>query len=289
VNSSDFISVDEVVSEAASFLRDEEFTHGLGKTFYEMLAHRAIEDLALNTFFQTVTKDIYDWNACGTLIISTPKNLFNIKGLFLFNSSCDKKRCGTDNDQCADSSTDNCNQNANCGDDVGECCKSKSCWTEFQEAHWKRNFNRFGSTGVKTAKIAPGHYDKVYLTERGAPSGLIYFGMQNGEMCFSDNANCYKNLRIIANGFGTDNDKLPIIPRELRRVIVDTIKYKGCIAIMPTHPEYGNMYKVYYNELYGDGSIQNPGSYLAARRFIISMNSKQRNDLFEYFGNIEIK
>jgi len=283
MDSNDFVSTEEVVAEATIALSDENFTHGIGKSLYEMYAHRAIESLAINTFFAKVTKDIFDWNSCGSGILPMPKNMFNIKELYLFNSSCDKSRC-SDNDSCIEQKT---------------CCSSKSCWTQFVEAHWKREFNKFGSTRLKTAKIAPGHADPVYL--KGAnyveltnistrtAGTLVYFGVQNGEIAFSDNAILFKNVRIVANGFGATNCELPIIPRPLRNVVIDMIKVSACQKLMIIYPEYKQMYSVYYTNLNGDGSLSNPGSMLLAQRYISSLNSKQRKDLFEYFGNADVK
>lgn len=283
MRSNDFVSTEEIIAEATELLSDTDFTHGVSKSFYELMVHRVVEDLSLSTFFHVVTKDIFNWNSCDNLRMPIPKNLFNIREVYLFNSSCDNARC----------------LDSDCSEPCGSCCSNKSCRTSFVEAHWKRTFNRFGSTGIKTAKIAPGKVDPVYQMNyqySDVPSNLyrpigtlIYFGMQNGEMCFSDSAQPFANMRIVANGFSVDNCELPFIPRELRRVLVDELKYAACKKFMIYYPEYKEMYRVYYNDLYGDGSVQNPGSLLKAKRFIKALNSKQRNDMFEYFGNIDIK
>lgn len=403
MRSNEFVSTEEVIAEASDYLNDTDFTHGVGKSFYELIAHRTIESLALNMFFATTTKDIFNWNECGTGLIDIPRNCFNIKQIYLFNSSCDKKEnpCVTDfNPNCykvintsqkfsagqgvyggvvfngtffavgspisindgnltaikqhitesidagdiftliiddntliltstcvcdvfdtsltnqlkiqvngSDPGTlvnfvfESCtDEHVTCPDDSSNCtdtdrceracCRNRSCWSQFVEAHWKRQFNNFGSTGIKTAKIAPDHRDPVYIREAretGRWGELVYFGIQNGQIGLSDNACSYANMRIVANGFGSDNCELPIIPRELRRVCVDKVKYDACKKIMVVFPEYMQLYAVYKNDLYGDNTVQNPGTWLQAERFIKSLNTKQRNDLFEYFGNIDIK
>lgn len=392
MNSNDFVSTDEVVAEAAEYLEDTDFTHGVGKSFYELVVHRTIESLALNMFFSTVTKDIFNWNKYGNNIIEIPKNCFNIKQIYLFNSSCDKRRC---KDESASEQSDTNSYQAttfykgflfiglrvdgvdyeinytvniespsnlagliaaldalnlgvtftavptgdkddmilsvSCTDklfekivtsigdgeeatnfvqfscatpvpeetfEADECCRNRTCWHQYVEAHWKRQFNKFGSTGVKTAKIAPDHFDPVYQRPTGYNSmdfwpgtigRLIYFGVQGGDIAFSDNAECYKNMRIVCNGFGSDNCELPIIPRPLRAVCVDKTKLDVCKKIMVTDDRYKAMYPVYKSDLFGDSSIQNPGTWLQAERYVKSLNSKQRDDLFEYFGNITIK
>lgn len=282
MRSNEFVSTEEIVGEATELLNDSDFTHGVSKSFYELVVHRTIESLALHTFFHVATKDIFNWNSCDDMKLKIPKNLFNIKQIYLFNSTCDSQRCNEGEENCS-----------------GSCCNDRGCWSSYVEAHWKRLFNRFGSSGLKTSKISPGIVDPVYQRDFSyvdypanvtRPIGtLVYFGVQNGEICFSDSAACFNNVRIVANGFAVDNCELPIIPRELRQVCVDEVKMVACKKFMIHFPEYKDMYKVYYNDLYGDGSVQNPGSRLRAERFISSLNSKQRDDMFEYFGNIDIK
>lgn len=327
MRSSDFLTTEEIVAEGVEYLADTDFTHGIGRSFYELIVHRAIEELAISTFFQKVTIDIFNWNCDGRMTFKMPANTFNLKEIYFFNSSCDSNRCTTECETCV---VDDCcssgNQNdtsntgitssenrvesspitqnpvsdvtftsdthnTGCGDssEVG-CCKYKGCWTHFEVGHYAVNFNRFGSTGIKTKERRHNNYIRQYSTAYEHPRGYnIYFGMQNGDICVSDSGKCYKNARIVANGFGTDNCDLPIIPRELRGALVDLVKLRGCARIMLQFPEYQKMYQVYKGDLYGDNSVQNPGSWLKAERFVKSMNSKQREDFNTYFGNITIK
>lgn len=285
MRSNDFVSTEEIVAEVTEHLSDSDFTHGIGRSFYELMVHRTLEDMSLSLYFNKVTKDIFSWNKCGSGLLDIPKNLFNVSEIYLFNSSCDKE-----SGSCSGTTEESCGCSG---------CATRTCWTSFVEAHWKRMFNKFGSTGIKTAKIAPGKVDPVYLRDftysdmpstTTRPTGtLVYFGIQNGQIAFSDSANCFHNVRIVANGFSSDNCELPIIPRELRNVCVDTVKLKACQKMMVYFDEYKPMYQVYKLDLYGDNSVQNPGSQLKAERFIKSLNRKQRDDLFEYFGNIDIK
>lgn len=293
MRTNDFVSTEEVVAEVTDMLSDSDFTHGIGKSMYETMVHRVLEDMSLHMYFNKVTKDIFNWNTCGNGILSPPKNMFNISEVYLFNSSCDTEE-GVDS--CAGQTVTQCGCEDRC---ERSCCCNKSCWSAFVQAHWKRMFNKFGSTGIKTAKIAPGNIDPVYLrdytysdmpTNTTRPTGtLVFCNWQNADIAFSDSALCYRNVRLVGNGFASDNCSLPIIPRELRNVCVDTVMLKACTKLMLYFDEYKPMYQVYKLALYGDNSVQNPGSQLKAERFIKSLNRKQRDDLFEYFGNIDIK
>ena len=94
MRSSDYIKPSEIIAEAAESINDADFTHGVGKPTYELYLHRVMEDLALTTFFNKVTVDIFNWSCNGSPIIVKPKNIFNIREMYLFNSSCDKeKKC----------------------------------------------------------------------------------------------------------------------------------------------------------------------------------------------------
>lgn len=269
MDSNDFISTDEIIAEASEYINDSDFTHGVGKSFYELIVHRAIEKLALATFYQKVTKDIFNWNSDGNGLVAMPRNLFNVREMYIFNSSCDNER---------NSITEPC-----------ECCTCQTCWTSFQEVHWKRTFNKFGSSGIKTSKITSFQRDPVYLRRVNVPSNLYYFGIQNGVIALSDNCSGFKNLRIVANGFGTDNCELPIIPRALREVCVNMCIERATYKMKFAYPEYRTHWMDSQRDLYGDNTVQNPGSWLSATRYVVSLNSKQRNDMFEYFGNIDIK
>lgn len=302
MRSTSFISTEEVVAEAVEALNDADFTHGIGRSYYELIVHRTIEELALSTFFQRVTQDIFNWNSCGNFTFDLPKNMFNLREIYFFNSSCDKNR-GSD---CCSGSCSPCNDCVDgtppvvCGDggtagtglgvNCASCCNEKTCWSDFVTGYWKRQFNRFGESGIKTAERTQFYYESnrgYDSTVRHTRGNLVYFGVQNGQICVSDSGKCFKNVRLVANGFGTDNCELPIIPRELRNVCVDSLKVKGCQRLMLLYPEYKQMYQVYSADLNGSGNA--PGSRLQAERFVKSLNSKQREDYNKYYSNPDIK
>lgn len=282
MRSNEFVTTEEVVAEAVEYLNDTDFMHGIGRSFYELMAHRCIEELALDTFFDVKTTDIFCWNACGEGIIPIPKNCFNIKDMFLFNSSCDKDR---------EHLTEPLIQTSgSCCGDSNDHERGKHHWEKFINVKYAVNYNKFGSSGLATKRRTELYREFIHGWDGyERHRHLAYFGIQNGMICVSDTGRHWKNMRLICNTFGTDNCELPIIPRELRTACVDYIKVKACMKLMVLFPEYKQMYAVYKSDLYGDGSFMNPGSWLKATRFIVSLNSKARKDLQEYFGNIHTK
>ena len=70
-------------------------------------------------------------------IIAMPKNMFNLREVYVFNSSCDSTRCNNPNaDGCFCTTQSFGCQNGEI--QTGECCCNKDCWTYYEEAHWKR-------------------------------------------------------------------------------------------------------------------------------------------------------
>lgn len=212
-----------------------------------LAAQNALNQLLLGTF-TVATTDGHDSllysvecteNKIKSLLISTgPGSNYTI----LFDSSPCSTVTGITDSSCCEKQTAN------------PCCTQRSCWSDFVEPHWKRNFNKFGSTEIKTATIAPGHIDPVYSRPAGyieqyqqtrsSFGALVYFGIQNGQIAFSDNAGCFKNLRIVSNGFASTNCELPIVPRALRAVCVDMTTLNVCKKLMILFPEYKQMYPV---------------------------------------------
>ncbi len=251
MTSSEFISIEEIVSEAASLISDEGFKLA-NFGYYIMAAHRAVEELSIDTFYKKVTVDTFDWNECGDLKFEMPKNLFNIKEVYLFNSSCKTK----------------CN------------CSDKSCWNSFAIAHWKRQFNTFGSSGIATAKVLNGGRDE--LQPKYVNSGsLIYYGIQENQMCFSDSAKGYKNIRIVANGFASSNSDLPVIPRLARNFIVSAVKER--VLYRRKHIDKSSRLD------WGDALQEKENNSVIARRRLRMLNGAEKESMMSYLSFIDTK
>ena len=273
LSTNDFISVDEMVAEVSLTIMDEELKLN-GRTYYAMLVHRAVEALAIESFFQIVTKDIFDWNCNGNFMFDLPANAFNLREMVFFNLAHQPAgQC-----QCTENNT------------------SKQCWGAFKIAHFKSHYNSFGSTEIRTAKIAGkgGPHDAVYEDYYRYSNknmidgkGMIYFGIQNGTYTISNEAGTYKHVRIVYNGMGSDNDKLPCIPRVFRQAIIDYSVEKATRRLKVKYP---NMRVIWSDSLQAlNGDNRTMGSWERAKRFAKGSDKKVNNDYQEYLANPMLK
>lgn len=263
MTSGDFISIEEIVAEAASLIDDESFKKA-GKSYYIMSAHRAVEELSIDTFYKKVTIDIFNWDECGDLKFTQPKNIFNIKEVYLFNSNC-KESCSC---QCNSSIV-------------------KSCWTSFAIAHFKRQYNTFGASGIATSKISEGNYDYINRRLFTIPCSIVYYGIQNDMMCFSNSAKGYKNLRIVANGFSSSNEDLPVIPRLARKAIVDYVKERVLYRIKHNDKQSRIDWADAISDLNGAGNKD--GSWTLARRRLRMLDGAVKESMMDYLSGIDNK
>lgn len=277
IGTKDLVSVAEMITDISQNLYDEEFNK-LGRSYYKMLVHRALQAFAIESFYQIVTKDIYNWNEEKTFILDIPSNSFNLREMIFFNSSCKGSTCS-------------CSSGNN---------GYPTCWGSFRIAHYKRTFNRFGSSGIETANISNrSNRDPVYqmpdynmsMSLNGVNSynrnNLIFFGDQEGSYCISDNADEYKNVRLRYNGIGVDSDKAPAVPLVFRDAIIDKCVERACFRLKLKYPEY----RVHWMDsmISLDGKNGEPGSWKKAKRLAKRMDTKKKEDYREYFGNMDNK
>jgi hypothetical protein len=86
MNSNDFVSVNHILAEVSMTLDDAEYRKGFSIGWYTSRIQDALQELAFDTFFDTVTidKDMPK----KTLSLELPKNVFNIREIYLYNGSC---------------------------------------------------------------------------------------------------------------------------------------------------------------------------------------------------------
>lgn len=292
MKSSDYISSKEIVAEAASNIDDEGYKK-CGYSFYLNSVHRATEALSIDTFYHTVTKDVYNWNSCKDLTVAMPNNLFNIREMYLFNQTCEK--CDTEGVKCE------CERRDENNNVWGTKIDNRSKWGNFQIVHWKRLYNSFGSSGIATARVGLNR-DRVLGTgplSIGAGLGLgygysakslVYCGIQDNMICFNEHAGHYKNLRIVANGFASENTELPIIPRLAREAVVD----KVCATVLYKLKNKDRSYRVDWMDAVqklnkGTGQPSDPGSWTLATRRLRMIDSFQKQEMLNYFAGIDCK
>ena len=129
METADKVSVNLVLADILSFVDDESTrSHGFNRGYYISGIQKGVEELAYDTFFDVVTKDILllEENK-KNLAVEMPPNAFNIREMYLFNCTC------------KDSDTDE--------DSPHGCCSPANSVI----VHWKRLYNNRGKGPDYTA------------------------------------------------------------------------------------------------------------------------------------------
>lgn len=263
----DFISIDNLLGDIGVSVNDQSYNRGLDKGWYVSRLHRAIQDLAISTFYDTQTKDIFDWFNGNDLNYPIPANCFNIKEIYLFNGECKNETCS------------------------GSCCDT--CEKRYDSArsvkvHWKPTYRNNGESGITTANINKDNRDSVdtgFYTKHHYFSGNTYYGnLQNGLMMFSDSCKNYSHIRIVYSGMGAAEDETePSVPRILSRVIHDRVKMEAfqAIATREKTPAARADYMDAKEEYYGNGRTIK-GSKLEAESLLKKMSAWERKSYNDY-------
>ena len=252
MTSSDFVSTGEILSRALELLDDTKTNKGLGISHYETLVRDSIDALCLETHFFRVTTDILNWNKDGDFRVSLPKNLFNIRMIYIFNCGC-----------CAEGSTSN-----------------KSDWSSHAIVHYKIGFNN--KNEINTARITSIRDQVNITTRRHGSSGDYYYNKENDVLMFSPACDSFSHLRLETNAFLGDISDVPSVPRFAMDAIVWRVVKYAAFAHSRRDQSYRITYRDAEVELEGDGSIRKPGAWLKVQRFVKSMDKKDRDDMYSY-------
>tara|TARA_Y100000814_G_scaffold96598_2_gene66904 strand:+ start:12308 stop:13051 length:744 start_codon:yes stop_codon:yes gene_type:complete len=186
MNTGDFISVNNLLADILTFVNDDTMrNHGFNRGYYVSGIQKALEALALETYFDVRTEDkTFPKEKLATEI---PKGAFNIREIYIYN---------------------------------GELCKPKS----FAIVQWKRLYNNKGKGDKGTAKRLDTRSSRdPFFPLDSTASGVYYANIQNGTLMFSSNCKGFDYLRIVYNGMGGAIGDEPIIPRLFREAIVDYV------------------------------------------------------------------
>lgn len=261
MESNDFISQSEIVSDMITEVNDESLSKGLDISFYNGCVRRAVEYFSVYSFFNIITKDFYNIDKENNGVFEIPLNMFNIREIYLFSSS-------------------SCNHNS-------ESCTCSSALNNFSQIFWKRNLNRGNGGNLATSRIVDGVYERVLNPDSKSSSCVKYCNIQSGKIIFGDTRKWgYKNIRIVYNGFGKDCSGLPIIPTAMRQGIYD----KSVLFALETLKNRDNSYNISYRDVLMrfEGNTIIRGSKRETTGFVKKLDRFKRESMKEYFGNADI-
>lgn len=260
-SSADFVTVNEILSDVLKLVKDEDYRLN-SKGWYTSQVQQALEELSFDTFFSKGPPIIIPIS--DGLKIPIPKGTFNIRQLYITNGNA-------------------CN--------VGH---SQVVW-------YKRNF----IAGTESGYIARDKYnnrDPFYKNRRSGnsrfavgddfrnePTNLYYYGVHDGEINLSANCRQFKNLFIVANRISTEVGDVPLVPVYLRQAVKSFVLIEAMEVKMAD--EIGtaafNQWATLLNKQVNDKDNMNNGTWITAERRVKMLDSKQREDLNEYFSRLD--
>ena len=250
MESNDFVSVNAILSEVQMLVNDEDLRKGVTKGFLISGIEQCMQELALDTFFMTVTKDIkFD---SDKLQIEMPKNCFNIREIYMWS---------------------------------GKCCSPETSVI----VHYKRLYNNHNGGANYTARrqddqTSNTNIDPFFQQSNllGTTSNLYYANIQNGSIMFSSSCKGFENVRLVYNAMGVDEiGDEPVIPRILRQAFIDySVERYFRVMMAKETRAYSGLWKVAEEKL---NNVRTGSLYLARKR-IASMDTFSRSDYREYFS-----
>jgi hypothetical protein len=253
-----FVSPDEILSMVTPLVGDKSYD-SLPKGFYVSIIQKAVEELAIDTFFQELRED-FDF-PIDNLTLQLPEGCFNVKNVYVFTG-----------DQCIYS-------------------QSHKVW-------WKKNYFTKGNGYIannKGSNDGDPFFDNAHLGNTYANRStmrfdghnferLLYYNIQMGNMMFSSScAEAGTKVHVHYNGTGGAIGEAPIIPTFARVAIEDyvleyALRYK--IANDADPRRWQSLYNITVARL----KAPYEGSWAKAAYRIRTMNKSQRDELVEYLG-----
>jgi hypothetical protein len=268
MEANDFISVGEIVSKVATLVNDEGFAE-IDRGFYVSVLHDAVTHFAIETKYQTVVLDVYDWNN-GSNMLPMFENAFNILEVYAHNVP---KSCKTNT--CAESYC---------------TCNSAAISPDYAVVHYKRNF-KYGQSALATSQIKAGvNNDRVngngyFNPQTNGLGSLLYCNLQSGYFHFPADISSYSNLRFVYNGMGAPRGEVPCIPRLLKEGIQDFVQLTILEALKTRNKQYRTDYIDCYNKCHGTG--RDVGSFERARLRIMKMDRFKKMGFDNYISGTD--
>lgn len=254
-----YISPDEILSIATVSVGDRDYKV-FPKGFYMSLIQKAVEGLAIDTFFQELRADL---DIPENLTIKLPEGCFNVKNIYVFTGN--------------------------------ECVIQNS-----HKVWWKRNYFTKGNGYIANDKgnnrndpFYDSHNDNLtYGSDKGlmrygtnSVENRLYYNIQMGDLMLSSSCRSAGNkVHIHYNGTGGAIGEEPIIPVFIREAVEDYVCEAALRMRMANDPmnarTWQALWQVYENRL----NKPYDGSWAKAEYRVKSLNQSQRSELAEYLG-----
>lgn len=244
-----------IINKVVSLVNDEGYEFK-SKAGYISIVQKAIEELAIYTFFKEEWKD---FKFPDNLIMDMPEDAFNIRDIYIFQ---------------------------------GQVCDIGSS----QKIWWKRNYYTEGNGYVANDKwtnrdpfysshsgYPSRHYDRTSTAKDiNSPNNLYFYNIQNGSILFSSSCkNLGGRIMLHYNGLGCAFGEAPLIPALFRTAIEDYV----CEFVLRERMARDQRGWLTLWQIY-DKRLNDPmrGSWKEAEMRAKRMNASQRQELATYLG-----
>lgn len=253
MTTADFLTIEEVVMDAAFRVSDSEFKSGIPIGYYKSTVQQAMEELAIDSFFNKITLDLPFERT--KLEMPFPEKFFNIAEIYLFNGGC--------------------------------CTPENSVWVWY-----KRLYNNKGGGSNYTSKRKESMNSDAFLKPYNSSDSLnsyqnVYWANQtsNGTIGFSPNSSSFEYVRFVGRGFNVVVGEVPIVPRTFRAAVVDYTRVRVLEIIKQRDKTRRLDYLDAQNDLNGV-RLNRKGSWEKAINLVKCMPTWERESYNEYFSRM---
>jgi hypothetical protein len=193
MKSSDFLTTNDVLADVLVYANDEGYTSGLTPGWYTRRIQVALEELAMDTFFDNAL--FKDCEMPANLRAQLPSGLFNVKDIFAYSG--------------------------NLGNPV-----------TINPIMYKDGMVVAEGSLEYTAKRKEVMSSHEFYESPTSTTTVLYASRQGNQINFSQSCLAYPYYRITYTGFGSAIEEIPIVPRMFRSAVVDKVVVDATRALM---------------------------------------------------------
>ena len=271
-----FRTPDSIVDAAAPLAGDKEFRH-VSRPYYMSLVQKALEELAMDTFF-LVEDEAFDMPK--SLIAAMPERSFNIRQLYGFNG-----------DVCNAGTRVNIYHKRNYIATGNENFFARDKGDNPRDPFYQRRGRALsGDVHLTNALTANGFLSDVNNPRTRSlgttVKNLFFYEVRRGKIHFSPACKSLTKYLVVFNGLGEEMGSKAIVPIFLREAVTDFVA-DGALRVMfaESPARWAAIYQVQNEKLTG-GRRDFTGTWYKAEKRIKNIDSKEREDLKEYYSKL---
>jgi len=255
ISPENFCTINEIKSDVLVAINDEN-ERLLSPGFYKRQIKKALEELSFDTFFSVVYLDL---DMPETLTMNIPKNMWNIKDIFVWNhGSVD----------CTLDTCDDCSING------------------MQRVFYKRNFISQGKGYGYTSRNHENNIDP-FMRINGNAGALKWYNVVNGVIMLSDSCQDFDRIRIVANGLmSADVNNSKIIPMFVRDAVMLWALERAAFALKARDQKYRVIWMDTRTELFTASSRVTGNIWDEAKYRLKKRDKKEMDDWNTYLAKM---